>query len=94
MSWFSVRPQDFRLLQGEPLGFPSTNHGRRTFCPRCGTPLTFESTLAPGILDVTTCSLDAPGDVPPADDTHAASKLPWVVLDARLPHFAGYRGEG
>jgi hypothetical protein len=59
----------------------------RSFCPRCGTPLTFESSHFPDEIDVTTCSLSDPETIPPKDHIHVSSKLSWVKLDAGLPAF-------
>ena len=87
VAWFTVAVADFRLLSGEPTVLRSSDHGTRTFCPRCGTPLTFRSSRSPGEVDVTTCSLDEPERVPPRDQTRVSAKLSWVRLDDRLPAF-------
>jgi hypothetical protein len=91
VAWFTVRDADFAFSAGEPGAFRSSAHGARTFCPRCGTPLTFRSGHAPGEVDVTTCSLDDPELLPPKDHTQAASRLSWLHLDDGLPSFRGAR---
>lgn len=90
VTWFTVRRADFALVSGAPNSFRSSAHGTRTFCPRCGTPLTFESTRAPDEIDVTTCSLDHPERVPPRDHTQTGTRLPWVELGT-LPAFPAGR---
>ena len=57
----------------------------RRFCGTCGTSLAYES--KPDEVDVTTCSLDQPGEVPPLDHTYVGEKLPWDVLCDGLPAF-------
>jgi hypothetical protein len=94
VTWFSVPAASFRFLTNEPSTIESSEHGRRTFCPRCGTPLTFRSERSPEELDVTTCSLDDPNALPPEDHTQVASKLSWVRLCDDLPAFAGRRMGG
>ena len=42
VAWFSVPRSQFRLVCGEPTRFRSTAEGTRSFCPQCGTQLTFE----------------------------------------------------
>jgi len=42
VAWFSVPRSQFRFVCGEPTRFESTAKGTRSFCPRCGTQLTFE----------------------------------------------------
>ena len=90
VAWFSVRRGEFAFLTGQPASFRSSDHGTRTFSPRCGTPLTFQSTRAPTAIDVTTCSLDHPERVPPRDHTQTRTRLPWVELGP-LPVFPDAR---
>jgi hypothetical protein len=85
VAWFSVRRTGFRFVQGEPTRFKSTPKGVRSFCPRCGTQLTFEHVDAAGEIDVTTCSLDDPEGLPPEDHTRTSSKLRWIKLADGLP---------
>ena len=75
VAWFSVPRSEFRFVQGTPIRFRSTEKGTRSFCPRCGTQLTFEHDDFLDEIDVTTCSLDEPERVPPRDHTRTSSKL-------------------
>ena len=84
----------FRLVCGEPTRFESTAKGTRSFCPRCGTQLTFEHESFLDEIDVTTCSLDDPERVPPKDHTHTSSKLSWVKLSDQLPEHQESRQKG
>jgi hypothetical protein len=85
LTWFTVPRRSLSLLSGVPTSFASSERGSRTFCPRCGTQLTFSSRDAPDEIDVTTGSLDAPESVPPKADIYVTTKLPWVALDPALP---------
>jgi hypothetical protein len=85
VTWFSVAPSAFRFVAGEPARFNSTAKGTRSFCPRCGTQLTFEHADSGEEMGVTTCSLDAPEQVPPRDHTWTRSKLAWIALADGLP---------
>jgi len=91
VAWFSVRSADFRFTAGEPARFSSSPHGTRTFCPTCGTQLTFKSSGAPGEIDVTTGSLDDPETVPPRDHIFIGTRLRWVRIDDGLPAHHGER---
>jgi hypothetical protein len=85
VAWFSVARTRFRLTGGEPTRFNSTAAGTRSFCPHCGTQLTFEHEDSSDEIGVTICSLDDPELVPPRDHTHTSSKLNWVQLADGLP---------
>lgn len=87
VTWFTVPVADFHLTSGEPTRFRSSEHAERAFCPRCGTPLTFQSSHYPDEIDVTTCSLQNPELLPPKDDTRTSAKLSWVRLADDLPSF-------
>jgi hypothetical protein len=80
VAWFSVPKDGFRLVAGAPGRFRSTAKVVRTFCPKCGTSLTFEHDDFPQELDVTTSSLDDPESLPPRDHTWTSSMLTWVKL--------------
>jgi hypothetical protein len=93
VAWYTVKRSDFRFVSGDPTRFRSTDAGERRFCPRCGTPLTFEHRDFPDEIDVTTCSLDDPEAIPPRNHTHASSKLGWVYLSDDLPKYPDSRQE-
>ena len=94
VAWFSVAKSGFRFTAGAPTRFRSTAKGERTFCPRCGTHLTFEHEDFAGEVDVTTCSLDHPDLLPSKDHTHTHRKLSWVVLNDGLPAYLESRHDG
>jgi hypothetical protein len=93
VTWFSVPRSQLRFVRGEPTRFRSTDKGTRSFCPSCGTQLTFE---LEGLdeIDVTTCSLDAPDALPPKDHTYMKSKLGWVNPADGLPQYRESRQKG
>jgi hypothetical protein len=86
VTWFSVRSADFRIVKGQPARFDTTEKGTRSFCPRCGTQLTFQHADFGHEIDVTTSSLDNPELVPPKDNTHTSGRLGWIVHDG-LPEY-------
>jgi len=87
VAWFSVPRSEFRFLQGTPARYRSTDKATRTFCPRCGTQLTFVHDDRSHEIDVTTCSLDEPQRAQPRDHTRTSSKLDWVKLGDGLPEY-------
>src|SRR5262249_5147886 len=61
-------------------GFESTAKGTRSFCPRCGTQLTFEHEDFFDEIDVTTCNLDDPDWAPSRDPYEQRAQLGQTVL--------------
>ena len=86
VGWFSVRPSDLVFTAGEPRFYASSPGRRRGFCATCGTPILYRHEELDEV-DVTTCSLDDPAALPPADHTFTRSRLPWVELADGLPRF-------
>ena len=57
----------------------------RSFCPRCGSSLTWEA--AEGGFTVLIGSLDHPERVRPDSHCFVATKLPWVEIEDGTPRF-------
>jgi hypothetical protein len=90
VSWVTFRAADFAFTTGEPESYRYA--GRvRTFCGRCGTPLTFQAEETVDEVDVTIGSLDVPDSVVPKAHIWAADRLPWIKLADGLPAFASRR---
>src|SRR5215475_9867735 len=80
VAWFSVPRSQFRFVCGEPTRFESTAKGTRSFCPRCGTQLTFEHEDFLDEIDVTTSNIDDPEWAPPRDPYEQRAQLGQTVL--------------
>jgi hypothetical protein len=61
----------------------------RTFCGRCGTPLTYQNDDSPETIDVTTASLDEPQRFAPSREIWLDHRLAWEPVNEALPHFPG-----
>jgi hypothetical protein len=94
VTWFTVPRSGFRFVLGEPARFKSTPRAVRSFCPQCGTQLTFEHEDFADEVDVTACSLENPEILPPRDHTWTRSKLSWIKLADALPEYGKSRSEG
>jgi len=94
VAWFSIPAAGYRVVRGAPARFRSSDHATRTFCPICGTQLTFSDDGAQAEIDISTCSLDDPAAVPPLDHTFTGSQLPWLNLADPLPRYMRNRSAG
>lgn len=86
-AWFSVKREALHYVAAQPKEFASSDKVLRTFCPDCGSPLTYWNADAADDIDVATCSLDDPAAVPPADHVWASRKLQWLHTEDGLPHY-------
>lgn len=65
---------------GGPTRFTSSPGVTRTFCGRCGTPLTYQGERWPGEIHIHLGTLDEPDRLPPNGQGFEAERLPWVRL--------------
>src|SRR5262245_17491968 len=86
VAWFTVAPNDFRIVKGAPTYYRSTKEAVRGFCPTCGAQVTFKRDDLDEI-DITTATLDDPNAVPPRDHIFTHSKLHWIKLADGLPQY-------
>jgi hypothetical protein len=86
VTWASFRRSDVHFTAEQPGEYQWA--GRlRSFCPHCGTPLTFMMEPDADEIDVTVCSFDHPETVSPADHTWVEDRLPWIRLADELPAY-------
>lgn len=91
VAWLTFPKARFAFSEGEPRRYRSSAAVERSFCGRCGTPLTYVHDAFPEGVDVTTASLDQPECAAPVDHTWVADRLPWWRPEPRWPEFRGAR---
>jgi hypothetical protein len=91
VAWVTFAESRFEWTQGRPSEFSSSEPVRRTFCPTCGTPLTYQHRDSADSIDVTTCSLDEPELFPPTHHSWLSHDLSWVRFGDGLPTFPEWR---
>lgn len=80
------KSEQVQLTRGPVKVYASSEHGRRSFCPDCGTSLFYENAkILPGIIDVQSATLDDPDALPPRLRIQMADRLGWVDGIAALP---------
>jgi len=93
VAWVTFGRTDFRFTTSPPTSFESSTGVTRTFCPKCGSPLTYARDDLADEIDVTLATLDHPETMPPADHTWDDERLPWLESGDSLPRFRRSRGE-
>jgi hypothetical protein len=91
VAWVTFASANFAFTAAQPNAYHSSPPVVRTFCGRCGSPLTYVHADFPGEIDVTIASLDQPDDVAPRDHTWTSQQLRWMQGIAELRSFTGRR---
>jgi hypothetical protein len=87
VAWVVFRADDFAFVAGQPTRFHSSPGVVRTFCGKCGTPLTYQRTSKTDTVDVTTVTLDAADEFAPKKEIWIEHKLAWECLNDALQHY-------
>lgn len=85
-AWAEFDGDAVRFTKGTPAEYASREGVTRTFCPRCGSQLTFRNHATEGI-DVTVGTLDDPERVRPAEHLWTKRRPSWMEVDPDLPRF-------
>ena len=92
VAWGLVRNADLKV-EGATKEYASSEHGRRHFCPQCGTPLFYTNeTVFPGQTDVQTATLDDPDVIVPEAQIQVAERIGWMERLSQIPAFERYPG--
>ncbi|MBA3526533.1 MAG: GFA family protein [Sphingomonas sp.] len=90
VAWALV-PTEQLKAEGEIKVYASSEHGRRHFCPACGTGLFYTNAMIfPGAIDVQVATLDDPDEVAPAAQIQVAERIGWMEQIEQMPQFERY----
>lgn len=93
VAWIVFDRRQFEWLQGQPATRHSSPRVTRGFCARCGTPITYRNDDEPGIVELTTATLDHPELFPPTHEIWLEHKLAWQPVNGALPRHRHGSGE-
>ena len=92
VAWAVYDASAVRVTKGEPKMRSSSEHGRRYFCPDCGTGLFYTSeAVLPGLIDIQTATLDEPDCITaPSAQVQVAERIGWMAEAHALQAFHRY----
>jgi hypothetical protein len=90
VAWAMFRQDAFEMLRGERATYESSKGAARGFCGRCGTQLTWEGDVLPGMIDTTLASFDDPAALAPQIHIWEKQRLPWLQISDTLPRHAEF----
>lgn len=87
-----VFPRQAVTIEGEPAVYESLADSgtrmRRSFCPKCGTPLFSEAEPRPHVIIVRAGALDDPSLAEPSAAIWTSSAPRWACIDPNIRQFA------
>jgi hypothetical protein len=92
VAWGLVAKEQLKV-EGETKEYASSEHGRRHFCPQCGTSLFYTSdVIFPGQIDVQIATLDDPDEIEPNAQIQLADRIGWMERLDEMAQFDRYPG--
>ncbi len=85
--WVAFPADSFAFTQGDPGIYHASDFAERTFCPNCGTQITFRHVESTHQVDVIAGSLDNAEAVQPVHHIWNSAKLGWLHMDDGLPRY-------
>ena len=79
-TWVGWRDDQVKWTAGKPRQYESSPGVTRSFCPQCGTPLSYSGEKWPGETHLLIGLFDEPQDFPPHGDAFKDEALPWVPV--------------
>jgi hypothetical protein len=91
VGWTMYPQEALKVTKGAPKIYASSPHGRRHFCPDCGTGLFYTNDESlPGRIDVQSGTYDDPDVIPPQAHIQVAERISWMERAHELPVFARF----
>lgn len=75
-------------FEGERRVFASSPGVTRSFCPRCGTSLTWQRDDQPGSIDLQAVTLDDASAFPPTKEIWLEERIAWEATNPDAAHYA------
>ncbi len=91
VGWTMYRIEAVKVTKGTLKVYESSEHGRRQFCPDCGTGLFYTNAeILPGIIDIQSATYDNPDAFPARVHIQVAERIGWMERAHELPAFERY----
>jgi hypothetical protein len=91
VGWTMYPQEALMVTKGSLKLYESSAHGRRQFCPTCGTGLFYTNEeVLPGIVDIQSATYDDPEKIPARVQIQIAERLNWMESAHHLPSFDRY----
>jgi hypothetical protein len=94
VTWLAVPRSQVSIDSGtdQLTRYDSSEHGSRSFCSRCGSPLFCVSSRHPDIIDIPLANMDGPIDRIPESHLYFDDRASWSIVADDLPRLGGPSG--
>jgi hypothetical protein len=92
VGWVTVDAESLAYTAEPPTEYRSSPGVFRSFCGRCGTPLSYRREQRAGEVDLTLATLDRPDEIAPVDHIWMEDALRWDRPADGLPQYPKSRG--
>ena len=94
VTWFAIPYSQFELIDpnSQLVIFKSSDHGKRSFCSKCGSTLFCESTIHPDHIDIVLANMKDPIDREPKSHIYFSDKARWSSVNDSLKKLGGPSG--
>ena len=94
VTWVGLDASAFRMIRGEAerARYASSPAATRTFCAKCGSPMTFESERWAGEIHVARACLPDELSLSPMAHAFFSDRAPWLEIHDELPRRGGPTG--
>ena len=82
-------PKQVTFNTGQPARFTTDDEVTRSFCARCGTPVSYESPRWPDQIHLYIGIFDEPEKFRPKDHVYCEEQIEWLKFDDDLPRHEG-----
>ena len=91
VGWTMYPHEAVKITKGAPKTYESSQHGRRQFCPDCGTGLFYSNaSVLPGLIDVQSATYDEPDVIPARIHIQVAERIRWMEHAHELTKYDRY----
>ncbi len=84
-TFVGVSSKQFRYTHGTPATYTSSPGVTRSFCGKCGSPMSFAGSRFPGEIHLYIGTLTDPAVFIPTSHVHVTERLPWFDVRDALP---------
>lgn len=86
-------PEQVSFTASQPASYSSEDGVKRSFCGKCGSPVSYESNRWRDQLHLYLGIFDEPNNIRPQDHVFCEEKIGWLNIEDDLPRCQGSSGE-